>query len=99
MFLFTGRDDLSSLPRSSLPAPLPLAGESDPLQHVRETLAHIGASGSGAGAGDGSGAGVGAPQNPDHIVAQYWRLTLGPQGIQMPAYWALGYHQVCTLIA
>ena len=86
VFLFTGRDDLSSRPRSFLPAPFPLFGEPDPLQHVRDTLGHTGAPGTRAEAG--------APPNPDRILAQYWRLTLGPRGIQMPAYWALGYHQV-----
>lgn len=29
---------------------------------------------------------------PDAIVAQYWQLVHAAEGLQMPPYWALGFH-------
>ena len=39
------------------------------------------------GVGDG-----GSAAGPNAIVAQYWQLVHAAAGLQMPPYWALGFH-------
>lgn len=88
VFFFTGLQETSSFMRS-IPSPsFPLFREPDPLQSLRDELLQTNTR-------QHSISSVPPPDSwPNHIVQQYWRLTLGPQGIQLPAYWAFGYQQV-----